>query len=69
MDYKYWCQFLTEEEFINWETEALISEIDEPTRVFSRDFDEFENFISISFIWGSTKQGREYWYNISKRNI
>jgi len=46
MDYKYWCEFLTEEEFRNWEVELLMFEVfsrDDGNRlfqsIFDRDFD------------------------------
>ena len=80
MDYKHWSEFLSEEEFINWEVEALVSSLgwssismdyyfDESDNIFTNNYDSFRSFINSSFTWSDTKQGHTYWRTISKRIV
>ena len=76
MDYKYWCDFLTDEEFKNWEIEILMSNSDfmffentQTTPYPLMRFGTFKSFITSSFCWSSTKQGHEYWSLIRNRSI
>ena len=68
MDYKYWCQFLSPDEFKNWEVEVLMSEAFIPYGFLEREFDNWKEFISGSFTWRNTKQGDQYWMDIFQRD-
>lgn len=72
MDYKHWSEFLTEEEFENWEVEALIVNsrdefFDESYNIFVNNYESLHSFVSSSFAWRNTKQGHDYWRTISNR--
>ena len=76
MDYKHWSEFLSEEEFINWEIEALVdcsismnNYFDESDNIFTNNYDSFQLFINSSFTWSNTKQGHRYWRTISNRIV
>ena len=69
MDYKYWCQFLSPDEFKNWEVEVLMSEaFIRPCGFLEREFDNWKEFINGSFAWSRTKQGDQYWMDIFQRD-
>ena len=72
MDYKHWSEFLSEEEFKNWEIEALVAHLDgdyfdESDNIFYNQYHSLHSFISSSFAWRDTKQGPEYWRIIANK--
>ena len=71
MDYKHWCQFLSDDEFKLWEVETLmvyITGVCDPD-IFSDHYGSFREFISGSFTWCNTKQGHDYWRIIAHRVV
>ena len=68
MDYKHWCQFLSDDEFELWEVETLMYIMDDYD-LFSDNYDSFREFISGSFTWHNTKQGHDYWRIIAHRDV
>ena len=68
MNYKECCEFLTDDEFREWEIEMIInkSNLDLRSRLdfLDRDFSGFPTFISSSFTWCETKSGSEYWMEL-----
>ena len=70
MDYKYWCDFLSPEEFENWEVEVLMFVAFSRGRndFFEREFENWRDFINSSFGWSGTKQGSDYWMDIFERD-
>ena len=71
MDYKYWCQFLSDDEFELWEVETLMVCVTGiyDTDIFSDHYGSFREFISGSFTWRNTKQGHDYWRIIAHRDV
>ena len=71
MDYKHWCQFLSDDEFELWEVETLmvcVTGVYDPD-IFSDHYGSFREFISGSFTWRNTKQGHDYWRIIAHRDV
>lgn len=69
MDYKYWCDFLSPEEFEKWEVEALMCIVfRRGENIFERECGAWKDFINDSFDWSSTKQGSQYWIEIFRRD-
>jgi hypothetical protein len=70
MDYKYWSQLLSPDEFKNWEVEVLmfLSSGRGRNDFFEIDFYNWKEFIDASFTWSATKQGSDYWMNIFQRD-
>ena len=71
MDYKHWCQFLSDDEFELWEVETLMVRVTSvyDLVIFSDNYDSFREFISGSFTWRDTKQGHDYWRIIAHRDV
>lgn len=73
MDYKHWSDFLTEEEFRNWEVEALVAHsrdyLDESDNIFVNNYESLYSFINSSFAWRDTKQGHDYWRSIAYKIV
>lgn len=67
MDYKYWVNKLTDEEFQEWEVEMLIYSINNDSNFLTRQFRSFFDFIGSSFDWSETKKGYNYWFEIYNR--
>ena len=71
MDYKYWSQFFSPDEFENWEVEVLMFVVFSRggrNDFFEREFDNWKEFINASFGWSGTKQGSDYWMDIFERD-
>jgi hypothetical protein len=68
MDYRYWSEKLTEDEFEEWEVEMLMYHAfhNEDDEFLSDRFHNFKNFIGNSFDWTETKKGSNYWYRLSR---
>lgn len=69
MNYKYWSQFLSQEEFELWEVEVLMYIVfRRGDNIFEGEYATWKDFINSSFEWSSTKQGSQYWIEIFRRD-
>ena len=69
MNYKYWSQFLSQEEFELWEVEVLMYIVfRRGDNIFEGDYPTWKDFINASFEWTGTKQGSQYWIDIFRRD-
>lgn len=69
MNYKYWSQFLSQEEFELWEVEVLMYIVfRRGDNIFEGEYATWKDFINSSFEWSSTKQGNQYWIEIFRRD-
>ena len=68
MNYKYWTDKLTDDEFYEWEVEMLMCAfLERNVRTLTEQYNSFKDFIGDSFDWDSTKKGSDYWCELSKR--
>lgn len=59
----YWLKFLTEKEQEEFKTNSCNSF----DFKMAKDYNDFDEFICSSFRWDRTKQGHNYWHEISQR--